>query len=277
MRGKAALNWEFITVSGEKDADDDPPLNSLDDYLGDYTLGISTHGLRKSVPWKLKDYGDNGALTDDQIDELATRFVLSRNQLRGLSWELGKAMCDISSSVVLISRSNSSNAAEDEIRAAIEELIVAEKKIRNASQRLSMLWVDDLTYSPSQQKFEWARTRLVELHDEMRNIKDSLEEARSKPQVAFLLKPENPKTIRDRVRDHVVSEITLFWHGIGRKLTFTTDTITSERRGALVDFVNAVVGCVSEPPGKLSGEAIIEGIKKAKITVSVFDDMKDLF
>ena len=47
----------------------------------DFSIGISTDGVRQSVPWKLDDYGDNGALNDPQIDELAVSFSFTRNQL----------------------------------------------------------------------------------------------------------------------------------------------------------------------------------------------------
>jgi hypothetical protein len=63
---------------------------------------------------------------------------------------------------------------------------------------------------------------------------------------------------RDQRRRLVFWAIFDFWRSMGRKLSYTTDpTVTaSTRKGALVDFVNAVVGCISDPPAHFSGDVV---------------------
>lgn len=55
-----------------------------------------------------------------------------------------------------------------------------------------------------------------------------------------------------------------FWDEAKRKLTYTTAPATSERGGELIDFVNAVVLCMTDPPCRLSGEVIKAGLEVFK-------------
>jgi hypothetical protein len=68
-----------------------------------------------------------------------------------------------------------------------------------------------------------------------------------------LLRPADVMSIPDYRRDRVLSALMMFRHDVGRNLMFTTDTIASEVRGIPIDFVNAGVGYMSEPPAALSG------------------------
>jgi hypothetical protein len=73
------------------------------------------------------------------------------------------------------------------------------------------------------------------------------------------------RRIRDHRRAMVCARIFEVWRSAGRSLSYTTDPLTSERQGRLVDFVNAVVACVSEPSGSLDGETIrkdLDGFKR---------------
>ena len=66
-----------------------------------------------------------------------------------------------------------------------------------------------------------------------------------------------------------------FWDGVGRKLTFTTNHPDSKRVGDLVDFVNSVVGCVTDPPAQLGGETIIAAISDGKENAALFRLMSE--
>lgn len=133
-------------TSGNGDAESD------EGWYRDF-LGISTGGLRQSVAWKLDDYGDNGALTDEQVDGLAARFSLTRNQLRELSWMLGDALGNLPT-VHLIRRSKAVAEAKAEIEAARKDLAVAEGKIRSANARLAALHVNAYADLDLQSDFE---------------------------------------------------------------------------------------------------------------------------
>jgi hypothetical protein len=245
-------------------------LASLDDYIG-----ISTDRIRQSVAWKLENYGDDGALNDDQIETLALQFSLTRNQLRELSWELGHALGGVPT-IILISRSKAEAEATAEIEQAIKDLSDALRKLTSAEGRLDRLLIEHEVDADGSIRFLNAQNQLAQNRDGVQTIKDVLFEVSKTAGLALLLRHADKRGIPDYRRGKVLSQIMSFWHSIGRKLTYTTDPSNSARRGELIDFVNVIVGCISDPPGKLRGETIIAAIKQHKAWVdhdlSVLDD-----
>jgi len=60
-------------------------------------------------------------------------------------------------------------------------------------------------------------------------------------------------------REYVVRSCCYVWEDAGRKVTYTTvshEPGEPQRRGELVEFVNAVVPLVTDPPTTLSVETI---------------------
>lgn len=226
-------------------------------------LCISTDGIRRTVAWKLKDYGENGALSHDQMGSLANRFSLPQDQLRELSRLLGEALGSLPT-CIFISRSKAIAEGNAEIATAMKEMGIAEKKLHSAATRLAALHVNAYADSQAQSDFRVARDGLKQCQEYLRVHQKMLEGAAPSPELVYRLRPENAKNVRDYRRDRVLLAIMQVWHDSGRKLTFTTDPITSERRGVLVDFVQAVVGCVTDPPGILGGESIVAGIVDGK-------------
>jgi hypothetical protein len=67
--------------------------------------------IKQRVPFRKADYGDDGALTDDQIEELARRFRLDLSLTRELSLLLGYSL-DIDSEVSLVRVKRKQNASK---------------------------------------------------------------------------------------------------------------------------------------------------------------------
>lgn len=256
--------------NAEKNKLSDVELASLDDYIG-----ISTDRIRQSVAWKLENYGDNGALNDAQIETLALQFSLTRNQLRELSWELGHALGGVPT-IILINRSKAEAEATAEIAQAIKDLSDAMRKLTSAEGRLDRLFIDEECDVDGSIQFSNARNQLAQSHDGVQTIKDVLLDVSKILGLALVLRHADTRSIPDHRRTKILSQIMYFWHSVGRKLTYTTDPSNSERRGELIDFTNAVVKCISDPPGALSGESIIAAVKQHKATIdqstSVLDD-----
>jgi hypothetical protein len=260
---------------GDDSTDEYSPLSEADLAFLNDSLGISTDGVRQSAAWRLSNYGDSGALTDAQIERLVAQFSLSRNQLRELSWYLGHALGGVPT-IILVGRSKAAAEAAAEIAQAIKDLADAARKLEKAKDRLARLCVDDDFGPDGQNRLSDVKNQLAQSQDGVQIVKDALLEVSETPGFALLLRHADTRNIPDYRRSKVLSQIMSFWHSIGRKLTYTTDPSNSERRGELIDFVNAIVGCISDPPGKLSGESIIAAIKKHKAwvdhDVSVLDD-----
>ncbi|SHM80737.1 hypothetical protein SAMN05443432_1213 [Roseovarius litoreus] len=64
------------------------------------------------------------------------------------------------------------------------------------------------------------------------------------------------RRVKDVRREIVVTQIFNMWERSGRKLRYTTDPITSERRGELVEFVNDVVIYLTEPATSIDTDTI---------------------
>jgi hypothetical protein len=75
------------------------------------------------------------------------------------------------------------------------------------------------------------------------------------------LQHDRPSTLPDRRRRGVLLGIKSFLERNDRRLGYTTDPHTSERKGPLVDFVNAVVECVTDPPTPLSPHTIVKDFR----------------
>lgn len=260
---------------GDVSTDEYSPLSEADLAFLNDSLGISTDGVRQSAAWKLSNYGDSGALTDAQIERLVAQFSLSRNQLRELSWYLGHALGG-TPSIVSINRSKAAAEAAVEIAQAIKDLADAARKLEKAKDRLAQLCVDDDFGPDGRKRFSGVKNQLAQSQVGVQMVDEALLEVSATPGFALRLRHNDTRSIPDYRRGNVLSEIMSFWHSIGRKLTYTTDPSNSARRGELIDFVNVIVGCISDPPGKLSGEIIIAAIKQHKAwvdhDVSVLDD-----
>lgn len=72
--------------------------------------------------------------------------------------------------------------------------------------------------------------------------------------------PLDRRNLKDRRRDEVLGEIFQAWVNCGRTITFTTDAITSKRRGELIDFSQAVCLCLTDPPTEIKSETIAKFI-----------------
>lgn len=180
--------------------------------------------------------------------------------------------------IILVSRTDAAKAAIIEIENAVKDLAAAKRKLQTASNRLKKLYVDNGVDLRGAQHFEAARYRLAESSVVIDGVEATLRSTAAIRGLALSNLAGDTRKFPDERRDKVLSAIMTFWHEMGRKLTYTTDWSTSERWGVLIDFVNAVVACVSDPPGALSGEAIIAGIKAGKkmsiLVASVLEEMK---
>ena len=72
------------------------------------------------------------------------------------------------------------------------------------------------------------------------------------------------RRLRDERRRIACKFIFAFWQESGRPLSYSTDPITSVRGSPLVEYVNAVVACISDPPSQLTGETIKFKIEEFK-------------
>ena len=101
--------------SNSSAASQSPSFEASDDY----SIWLHFDGINTSAPWRLGSYGDDGAISDSDLLELADRFDLSIDLLQTLSRQLGYSL-DVDSEVnlVRIKRSKAIERADKELSRA---------------------------------------------------------------------------------------------------------------------------------------------------------------
>lgn len=79
--------------------------------------------------------------------------------------------------------------------------------------------------------------------------------------VSYSGMPDRRKT-RDLRREIVCWTTFNFWEENGRKLGYTSDLVRDARGGPLIDFINSIVACMTEPSTTISGETLKMDIEK---------------
>ncbi|WP_209835247.1 hypothetical protein [Ruegeria sp. HKCCE3926] len=211
---------------------------------------------RKSVNWGIWNYGPEGALKDAMKSDLAIRFSVERSKLDDLSQRLAFALAPdtVKTSVVTIVKQI--EKGPEQLEAFLQDLRRAEHYLKKASQGFSNLHID---YPNAGQRAddpnEFWRRMFHNAVTTVEHIDHSLTRSAGKHSAHTLDEPDKRRA-RDERRTIVLRQIFEFWERIGRRVSYSTDGITSERRGPLVDFVNTIVPLLSDPPATISGETI---------------------
>jgi hypothetical protein len=224
-------------------------------------LFIAADEFSSSVPWKVQKYGVDGPLTDEQISFITAEFALEFDDLRKLSGSLGIALHP-SQNLIPISRSIAAARAAKEVQRARSEIETAIKVVNRAIWRLES--VQSVSGSPDEAP-RLQQALVLPLKASLGQLsvaRSKIEEGSKHPNEMLLIAPDDKRRLRDRRRELVIRALFRFWMNAGNKLTFTTDTLTSERRGPLIGFVNAVVACVTDPPSTLYSETIVVELRK---------------
>jgi hypothetical protein len=236
----------------------DDDLQAFDPY--ENGLFITADGFSSSVPWKVQRYGVDGPLTDEQISSITAEFALKFDDLRKLSGYLGITLHP-SQNLISISRSIAAARAAKEVQRARSEIETAIKVVNGAILRLES--VQSGSEPDDAQGLQQAM--VLPLKASLRELsvaRSEIEEGLKHPNEVLLIAPDDKRRLHDRRRELVLRALFHFWADADRNLTFTTDPLTSERRGTLIEFVNAVVACVTEPPSTLKAETIVAELRK---------------
>jgi hypothetical protein len=226
----------------------------------DRSLFIAADGFSSSVPWKVRKYERAGPLSSEQINSISAKFGLGIDDLRQLSVSLG-LMLHPAQNLISISRSRAAGRAAKEIKHAHKDVETAVASVKRAIRRLAQVQPDSSDRNSADRLQQVLLRPLKASLRQLDAARSKIEVAEKSPQPPLLIAPDDKRCLHDRRRELVVNVLLHFWANAGRKLTFTTDPITSERRGPLIDFVNAIVACVTDPPAALKAEAIVAEIR----------------
>lgn len=206
-------------------------------------------------------------MSGEQILVLAARFDFTDQAVASLSKALGIALnrelniLNVGSSEFVDDRER---RGQRELEAALRALIAAKKNLAKVLASLEDLRFKNKFAHAGVERPDYRHlAALKHAQTAIDSAKGFLEFA-ERYRLAIHTGTPDKRRARDIRREIVCFGIFNAWIDAGRKLTFTTDPITSERSGALVEFVNAVVIYITEPPSTLSGESIRTEIDRFK-------------
>ena len=223
-------------------------------------LHIQDDELMRTVPWRLRDYKERGALSDRQKQELGARFDLSAELVDELSLLVGNSL-DVDSIVCFMPVSRNKAVAR------------AGKRLGRAASLASRIRHDHAALidalAPLRTDFDnsgLAEGLLQELRDDLAGIaalvaglEIRIDQIMAIPNGAAEIAPDDRRRVPDRRRTNVVRSCCYIWADSGRPVSYTTrpDRVRApQRTGMLIDLVNAVVSMVTDPPATLSVETL---------------------
>lgn len=223
----------------------------------------STHD---TVPWRLREGRPplNGALEHQQMHALGEAYGFMPDQMLDLSRRI-----DIGLSRELHITSPELNDVRQrrgqvELKTVLKRLSSASKTLADAKTILEAVRVRNLYTHVGMPNPELEHREILD--EAEKGIKEALSfyAIAARDDLAFYTAHPDKRQVYDIRREIVCTGIFNVWEDAGRALSFTTDPITSKRGGPLLDFVNAVVEYITDPPTRLSGEAIKTEIKRYK-------------
>lgn len=234
----------------------------------DYSIWLSMDGIRLSAPWRLRSYGDDGALSESDLSELAERFDLPTSLLETLSQQLGYCLdTDSEVNLVEVKRSKAIERANQELARALNLV----EKIEVATVELTTL-LEPLSSKFTQSKKDAAlllaaKTKAKEVCVSITATGDDIKLIMETPGAAAVMSPRNKVRVWDKRRQHVVETCCYAWQDAGRPVTLTTksDEVGGKKRGGvLYDFIQAIVVRLTDPVRDLPGETIRKDLDRFK-------------
>jgi hypothetical protein len=220
---------------------------------------------QKKIVWCHSKAKRHGALTPDQIASLSDRFDLPEAALQGFAVDLGMALNPPPPAFGILPVFMAKEKTLDEFAGLQRDLDRARSALEKACRRFDHIaFGGESETHPHRDRNSLVRDAVLEA---LIKLNEAEQEIRTIDYPEDKVEHPDFRTVgpREDVRRRwVLRAIFLFWQSLGRPLGFTTDPITSKRHGELIDFTQAVIRCISDPPGELSAETIVKEISAFK-------------
>lgn len=227
---------------------------------------------RDTVPWKVRPYGDTErVLAAADLDALSANHDLDREDLESLAAQL---------TICLDERRHfrredlvapQQQRGAHDLDGALADLEAGSKRIERALSALNGLhFTHPFAHTGMPNP---ANAQLAALRDALASLRSAQSWLKQVQKTGGVMSraPADKRKLRDERRRLVCSAILDFWIGSGRSVTYTTNTLTNEREGPLVRFVNDVVRHLTEPPRALAGEAVKSEIETYRSVINDFE------
>lgn len=229
-----------------------------------------------TISWNVRDYGATHPLSGAQIEQLIVAFGLPNDKLEKLAPSLAHALNPRTKPRDLRGPRASEKRGGAAFAKALIEMESAEKKLEQALKTLQTIHF----FHPSD--FPASSTRsdaLVEKFDRSCQLVSAIRRLLNKnadlSTYAYYRGVADKRLEKDHRRSMVCTALLRIWVASGRNLSITTHNETSARSGALVDFVNTVVGMVTTPAARINGETLRVEIDRYKVLFKQEREMKE--
>lgn len=210
------------------------------------------------------------ALTAAEIEDASARFDLPEDDLNQLSRRLAVALTpEVEPVLVAVSRTEAMRRAEAKMAEACTHLMKASEEALKAFELVEGLSVSGSAREEERASFDRGRRGHGQVLLDIERLYHRYQALARQTGLLLDLDALDRRTVGDPRRRKILFLLFGFWERTGRPLTITTDPIDNGRRkGLLIDFVNAVVRCITEPAHDLSGETIWMDLKAFRATMA---------
>lgn len=216
----------------------------------------STTATRDTISWKVRGEGDpwTAVLAETDIERIAEIHGIDVVHLRQVSSKLASVL-STELNLFQPDLTPARRAAGQKKLARVNDLMrSADAKLDQASKILEELGFSNPFAHGVPNATDPQLEEFTSLRNSLRQCRHYFRVVETHQEARFLGTPDGRKATDVR---RTITCVTLFnfWLGLGRKLSYTTDTL-GERTGPLIEFINEIVWHMTHPAERLSGEAI---------------------
>lgn len=205
------------------------------------------------------------ALNIEEIKGIAERFDFPTDALAALSKDLARALdTKITPVSIQLPRKKAIARAQKAMQLTAKDLMSPSEDLLRGFERLESLDTRQACDRLGANRFETLRKDYDQVLRDVETLHRKLSILVETPDSALDLRPSDKRAVADHRRAIVLSCLFTFWEASGHKLSLTNNSIQNRRAGPLIDFVNAVVRCITEPSSELSSETIHTELKLYK-------------
>jgi len=225
-------------------------------------LKIYLDGLneRPKVPWIIRDYQEQGALTDATKAQIIEQFDLEPGLVDELSILVGNSL-DKESAVSLTKVTREKAVERGHARLEEGARLTRRMKTDNAAiqahlSRLQPFFDDSGSAAPLLASLQ---EELASIQSVVGSLEARIDELAAIEHGVAEIEPDDKRSARDTRREHVVRSCCYIWEDAGRVVSYTSKSYGPKhqrRSGPLVDLVQIVTQNVTDPSTELPAETI---------------------
>ncbi|MBB1492704.1 hypothetical protein H5395_14420 [Paracoccus sp. MC1854] len=221
-------------------------------------LFINAEPFVRSVQWRIGVSSLTGALTTEQITDLASRFEIGADALKRLSWRLELVLEPLQHpNLVAVDSRKARKQGDDRLMETLNRLGRADDLLEDSSRALQELYIDPRSDPENAEALGRVRKRLGLVIYRLGQVHCALE-AIQRSSSPMVLAPWDKRAIRDQRRGPVLNAIFKTWKDHGPPRSYTSDPGTGERSGPLLDFVKAVTAYLTDPSTPVPQDTVVK-------------------